>query len=451
MALDYTSSDALDRFGRIADHAWKKDGVDVVRIQHGYDVTGNRLNRQDTVSSSWSESYSYDNMDQIATMDRTGHSESWQYDPTGNWMSYNKNNVIESRTHDTANEILTGVVHDANGNMIQMASPKDGSALSCVYDAWNRLVAVGNNIRYEYSGLNHRIAKTVENIRTESFFSEKWQELENRTNDETATYVWGQRYVDDLVYRESDGEKLYFVADPNWNVVATVDEDGDVVERFQYDAFGKVSGLTSDWDRTFTGQVLDHETGLMLYRNRYYQSGLGRFVSRDPIGYEADSQNLYRYSENSPQKFTDFNGFGPSIARQQECCNDSIVLRIKDDTTWAMPVCCDGTKISCIFDNDLYPNPKSECHRVIRRCIDAHEIRHYPDSESCPPCGITVARWRPGKNSGNSECVAYKAELNCLKKLVVRRKPCIALVKAHYNKTVRTANNHYNCGFKEVS
>ncbi len=41
------------------------------------------------------------------------------------------------------------------------------------YDAWNRLVQVGKNIRYEYNELNHRVKKTVENIVAKSFFNKK--------------------------------------------------------------------------------------------------------------------------------------------------------------------------------------------------------------------------------------------------------------------------------------
>jgi len=78
----------------------------------------------------------------------------------------------------------------------------------------------------------------------------------------------------------------------------------------KYDGFGKITWMNASfgalsasayaWNRTFTGQVLDSETGLMLYRNRYYNTGLGRFVTRDPIGYEAGDNSLYRYVGNMP-------------------------------------------------------------------------------------------------------------------------------------------------------
>mgnify|MGYP000008799025 CR=1 FL=1 len=71
-----------------------------------------------------------------------------------------------------------------------------------------------------------------------------------------------------------------------------------------YDPYGKVTVLDANgtprtvneplygnpW--TFTGRRLDQETGLMQFRNRMYDTGLGRFVSRDPIGYK-DGFSLY--------------------------------------------------------------------------------------------------------------------------------------------------------------
>ena len=96
--------------------------------------------------------------------------------------------------------------------------------------------------------------------------------------------------------------------DNNWNVVALVDSNSVPVERYTYDAFGALHVYDASfnertealykWTRTFTGQVLDPDTGLMLYRNRYYSSELGRFITRDPIGHEGDSISLYRYVGN---------------------------------------------------------------------------------------------------------------------------------------------------------
>jgi RHS repeat-associated protein len=67
-------------------------------------------------------------------------------------------------------------------------------------------------------------------------------------------------------------------------------------------------GTDFNWNRTFTGQVLDNETGLMLYRNRYYHVGLGRLINRDPIKYRGDGLNLYTYVKNKPSLLQDMFG-----------------------------------------------------------------------------------------------------------------------------------------------
>ena len=41
----------------------------------------------------------------------------------------------------------------------------------------------------------------------------------------------------------------------------------------------------------FTGRLLDSESGLWYFRNRYFDSSLGRFTQRDPMGY-VDGMNL---------------------------------------------------------------------------------------------------------------------------------------------------------------
>jgi len=280
-----------------------------------YDRVGNRTNRTDSLAAANSEQYTYDGVNQIKSLNRTGFSETWNYDLTGNWLQYNRAGVVENRTHNAANEVLTNSTHDRNGNMTVMPG------LRGVYDAWNRLVEARNasNVliaRYDYNGLNQRVRKTIGSVATTSFFNRAWQELETATPGHTTTvYIWGLRYIDDLVLRDRGHERLYSLADPNWNVVATTNNAGAVQERMRYDAFGRVTWLTptfgarnnSDfaWNRLFTGQIFDSETGLVLCRMRYLHTGLGRWINRDPIEYLAGDVNLYRYVLNQALRLLD--------------------------------------------------------------------------------------------------------------------------------------------------
>lgn len=58
----------------------------------------------------------------------------------------------------------------------------------------------------------------------------------------------------------------------------------------------------------FTGRRYDPESDNYYYRARYYSHKLGRFLSQDPLGFDAGDYNLYRYVFNNPTNATDPTG-----------------------------------------------------------------------------------------------------------------------------------------------
>ena len=54
----------------------------------------------------------------------------------------------------------------------------------------------------------------------------------------------------------------------------------------------------------FPGQYYDVETGMHYNRFRYYDPGIGRYISGDPIG-QAGGVNRYSYVGNSPTNLID--------------------------------------------------------------------------------------------------------------------------------------------------
>ncbi|MFW6119256.1 MAG: RHS repeat domain-containing protein, partial [Planctomycetota bacterium] len=101
-----------------------------------------------------------------------------------------------------------------------------------------------------------------------------------------------------------DDEVVWYHANTLYSVYALSDAGENVVERYRYDAYGGCTVLDADFSSdadnasdvenpyTFTARRLDAESGLMQYRNRYYAPALGRFISRDPLGY-VGGWNLY--------------------------------------------------------------------------------------------------------------------------------------------------------------
>ena len=100
--------------------------------------------------------------------------------------------------------------------------------------------------------------------------------------------------------------------DGNGNITALLDgAAGAVVARYEYNAFGGIIRATGPLAKAnpfrFSTKYHDEESGLLYYGYRYYSSGLGRWISREPNG-EADSSHLFAFLGNSPVTFIDVLG-----------------------------------------------------------------------------------------------------------------------------------------------
>jgi RHS repeat-associated protein len=295
-------------------------------------------------------------------VDSPSFGQTWQLDQTGNWDRFTEFDdqgttftaLDQTRTQNEANEIeqfaaTTGAawfqpVYDRNGNMTQMPQPAaPASGYQATYDAWNRLTKIelyGTTTKvgvYQYDALNRRtIKKTytsgVFSKERHYYYSNAWQVLEEREsgmeggNPVSITpdrqWVWGVRYVDDCALRDeintSTGalvERLYAMQDGNWNVVAIASAAGAVAERFVYEPYGESTEYSGtygvpapkNWDVLFTGQRLSTETGIYLYRNRWYYITQGRFITRDPLRL-LPSINTYQYARSIPMRYIDPDG-----------------------------------------------------------------------------------------------------------------------------------------------
>jgi RHS repeat-associated protein len=95
----------------------------------------------------------------------------------------------------------------------------------------------------------------------------------------------------------------YYHYDGIGSTVGMSDSLGTMVNKYAYDAFGKVLDQIETIPNPFkyVGQfgVMDEENGLLYMRARYYDPEVGRFISKDPIGF-AGGLNLYSYTHNNP-------------------------------------------------------------------------------------------------------------------------------------------------------
>jgi len=210
---------------------------------------------------------------------------------------------------------------------------------------------------YTYDSMNRRFRKVVSNNGidgdatngTTEYFYKDWQVVEEQDGSDNVErqYVYG-RYIDEPLTLDNrsggqtvadlnDGsgdDRLFYHCNTQYSTFALTDEIGSIVEGYQYDAYGRQTVITDpgsdgEWftdDDTlevngdsevgntymFQGRRFDLESGMYFYRNRYYNSLLGRFISRDPMGVWYDTNNFgngYSSFVSSPLKTGDPFGF----------------------------------------------------------------------------------------------------------------------------------------------
>ena len=248
--------------------------------------------------------YGYDDIYQLTNETRTGtnaYSISYTYDKVGNRETMTKNSITTDYTYNTNNQLTTETIdsdtvityaYDDNGNLISKVDGADTTLYEWDYE--NRLVQMTNDqipmtINYEYDPDGNRISKTANSVTTKYINDVALplvQVLMETTDEDTvlATYTYGNDLISSTKYDILN--TIYYHYDGLGSVRQLTDDNETVTASYTYDAFGNVIVSTGTTDNTygFTGeQQFDEADGHVFLRARYYDSRVGRFISRDPI------------------------------------------------------------------------------------------------------------------------------------------------------------------------
>ena len=199
---------------------------------------------------------------------------------------------------------------------------------------------------YAYDALGRRIEQIVYSDGQPSttrryYMGKNWQVLTETDGASTpntmAWYIYGN-YIDEVLrMTDNSNDDYYYLHDHLYSPVALLDDDGDVVERYEYDAYGACRILDDEYDPRsstqyanpylFTGRGLDIlDTGsltIQYNRNRYYDPETGRWLTHDLLGITPnppkpnffdvtgqykDGMNLYEYTGSAPVTSSDAYG-----------------------------------------------------------------------------------------------------------------------------------------------
>lgn len=311
-----------DAAGRITELIHQR-GTDIIA---NYSFSYNAANHlTQLVTPDGTSDYSYNNRNELTGADHSyRENEAYNYDATGN-----RNNNMTGDYNRLLSDGAYTYEYDNEGNRTRRVDIATGEVTDYIWDHRNRLtVAVTTNsagiitkeIAYTYDAYDRRLAKVVDpdgegdEAPTEERFVYDGDHIAlvfDGDGNQTHRYLHGPRIDQVLAEETADRETRWALTDHQGSVRGVIDNQGTVVNHITYNSFGQVtnqSNPTAYFRFGYTGRELDQESGQYFYRARYYDPSVGRFISEDPIGFDAGDANLYRYVFNSSPNYVDPTG-----------------------------------------------------------------------------------------------------------------------------------------------
>jgi RHS repeat-associated protein len=215
---------------------------------------------------------------------------------------------------------VSGSALDANGNTLS-----DPSGKSYSWDFENRLVQAvvpgTGTVSFKYDPFGHRIQKSGP-LGTTNYLYDGMNLLEElgTSGNVLARYASNQM-VDQPLAMLRGGATSYYQADVLGSTTSLSSSAGALANTYTYDAFGNLTASTGTLVNPFqyTGRESEPETGIYYYRARYYDTVAARFVSEDPVRFDA-GVNFYSYVRENPINQNDPLGLAPCDAQQNAQC-----------------------------------------------------------------------------------------------------------------------------------
>ena len=295
---------------------------------YGYDDNGNIASA--TLNGKWT-GYTYDALGQLIQVNDHSDTRSGENGTTWKYTYDLGGNILKKERFayaDTTNPLETVTYTYGDANWRDKLTAVNGSTIR--YDAignplsdgtwtytWQngrqlqKMQKAGVTVEFVYNADGLRVQKTVNGVATKYTLHGKNVVHMTSGTDELHFFYDAQNRPAVVVY---NGTAYAYVKSLQGDVVAILDENGNAVVSYGYDAWGAPLWCTGELAETlgkvqpfrYRGYVFDEETGLYYLRSRYYNPRWGRFVNADGAIIQ---KNLFAYCSNGPIVGYDPSGF----------------------------------------------------------------------------------------------------------------------------------------------
>jgi len=281
-------------------------------------------------------SFSYNARGELSSATIGSNTFSYVYDMAGNRACSIENgierryvaNALNQYTSITENAFMVFIPeYDADGNQTKVKTQTGVWSVS--YDAENRPVLFFNGdvqiqFSYDYEGRcavskiwqdGRSVARRRFLYNEDSLVAVIDGEVANTTSFVSA-WIGATPETKKLVAFRWGANNWFFPSSDNVDSVREIsDIYAEIAERYFYTPFGKMlerGGTPPKSPFLFNGEYYSRELGLYIFRYRFYNPLDGRWVTRDPLGYDSCSM-LYSMVDNRVTYEKDLWGFSRGV------------------------------------------------------------------------------------------------------------------------------------------
>ena len=331
-----------DAAGNLATQKTEKNGTVLSQYTYGYDGNNSLISEtriMDGVTTT--VTHEYDERDElvktVSTVNNVTTTTEYTISLTGNKTTSVNGSGSQSFTYNDSNQLTQmtdseGTVtyqYDERGNRTSESRGVNNTK-TYTYDIMNRLTSVtdhdGTVITYSYDGLGNRVSETITsngvttNIMYVNDYTQDVVEVLSKTTgtDEENYYYTEHRISSDDTIYGYDGLD---------NVNMTLSLTGSIQKKYEYSDYGersldsKTEIINNEFGYNGEAHTVD---GLQYLRSRYYDPVTGVFISADSYRGEYSnplSQNRYTYCHNNPYKYDDPTGHLPASGINKYAAN----------------------------------------------------------------------------------------------------------------------------------
>lgn len=205
------------------------------------------------------------------------------------------------------------------------------------YDSFGNLKTVnfpgGKIVEYKVDAFNRRFKKLVNGQVSEYYL---WYDqirlaaiLDGNKNPK-AIYVYGSESENVPGYVIKDGKTYKIIHDPGTQSVRYIvdSENAMIIQESEYDEHGNIMKQTNAGFQPlgFAGGLYDADTGFVRFGARDYDPKIGRWTTKDPIGFGGGDTNLYAYVGGNPMSYVDPSGLDAELLLDPKTMHSVIAI-----------------------------------------------------------------------------------------------------------------------------